>query len=50
MQEVLERKRRKQDIPYESDEDWVVAHMQPSNRAGLPAGAVARADTRRSVH
>ncbi|WP_297901318.1 hypothetical protein, partial [Metallibacterium sp.] len=38
------------ELYYRAIEDWVVANMQPSNRAGLPAAAVARADTRRSAH
>jgi hypothetical protein len=38
------------ELYYRAIEDWVVAHMQPSNLAGSAAGAVARADTRRSVH
>ncbi|MDE3141864.1 MAG: S9 family peptidase [Pseudomonadota bacterium] len=38
------------ELYYRAIYDWGVAHMQPSNRAGAGAGAVARADTRRSVH
>ena len=38
------------ELYYRAIEDWVVAHMQPSNRAGSAAGTVARADTQRSVH
>ncbi len=36
------------ELYYRAIEDWVVAHMQPSQHAGSPTAAVAKADPRRA--